>query len=721
MDDPPQAAATAPETLGSRIGSTLANPQNYPALVRPAVQAVRGLGGMYDEVQGALTPPAAVQPSGPGGSWSDVNEAQQQANEGAYNNAQTKLAFDTFMSMVGANLPFRESGTIGVAGGAGRRPQAVQAPSAPQPDAAATAGAAAPPQPRTGTVVPGGISQEGSPGLGPQGMGTVPRGTGLSSVDYRELPPEQSHIFKQAVAESKAASPYGSAVTLHPDYSGMRTFLAPDNRSGFALNGDEVVSVFRHPASPHANAAWPMMERAIAEGGRRLDAYDPKLPEIYSKSGFNAVSRVPFDPQQAPADWNQALQGQPDVVAMVHDPAHWRGPYAPGAGQAAPDYEAMINKQRAVAASNRQQQVLNEPQRMAHPGIYKHPVDIAREAQARVAPEHPALKQLFGVNRQDLWEMSGRGARPGGLAPQYPTTAGTENYAAQNVMTPANAQRLVDALGESYKHAPDLIPGMQAWYVMDPLYQRYVRMFGPEEGLRRYQQSNTAMAMHSPASDVDTEINRGTAANMMQQQGRLADYIKYGGLKQTERGPDFPAELRDVVGHPYHSTSQAGPYARYVQTGEVNMSQPKVPLYIQASGPPGARQTSRAVPDAHIARSIGMADVRKTAQPGVSMKTGEYTPIGPWYEQQVAQPLGLQAVPAQGHQWGLFAPQTGVETPIGAPKLEIMARRAWERAQKLGIDPNVLMDRVMQGKEHLVRGGAAARALAVARRPSAHP
>ena len=205
----------------------------------------------------------------------------------------------------------------------------------------------------------------------------------------------------------------------------------------------------------------------------------------------------------------------------------------------------------------------------------------------------------------------------------------------------------------------------------------------------------------------------------MQQQGKLADYVKYGGLGPAQRGRDFPPELQDVRGHPYHSTSQAGPYARYIQSGKVDMSQPKVPLYIQASGPPGARQTSRAVPDAHITRSSGMSDVRKTSNPGASMKTGEYTPFGPWYEKQVAQPLGLEAVPAQAQQWGLFGPQTGVNTPIGAPKFECAASGG--ESAEAGIDPNVLLDRVMQGKEHLVRGGSVGRALVVARRQGLHP
>jgi hypothetical protein len=242
---------------------------------------------------------------------------------------------------------------------------------------------------------------------------------------------------------------------------------------------------------------------------------------------------------------------------------------------------------------------------------------------------------------------------------------------------------------------------MGAWYVMDPAYQRLEQLVGPAEAARRYTQFNTLGSMASPASDVLTEINRGTAANMMATAGRFPEFVKYGGMAAAKRGPDFPAELADVIGHPYHSTSQAGPMARYLETGQVEMSQPKVPLYIQASGVPQTGfQTALPVPDAHFTRAIGMADVRRAANPGVSMKTPEYAQTGPWFASEVARPMGVEAVPAQAQTWGVFAPQTGVETEIGAPKLELLAGSIARRAARLGIDPAALRDAVLMGGGH---------------------
>jgi len=50
--------------------------------------------------------------------------------------------------------------------------------------------------------------------------------------------------------------------------------------------------------------------------------------------------------------------------------------------------------------------------------------------------------------------------------------------------------------------------------------------------------------------------------------------------------------------------------------------------------------------------------------------------------------------------WGAFSPQTGVDTPIGAPKLELFSQRIWERAKQLGVDPKLLRDQVLRGEQH---------------------
>ena len=66
---------------------------------------------------------------------------------------------------------------------------------------------------------------------------------------------------------------------------------------------------------------------------------------------------------------------------------------------------------------------------------------------------------------------------------------------------------------------------------------------------------------------------------------------------------------------------------------------------------------------------------------------------------------------------GCFRPQTGVDTPIGAPKLELLSQAIWERAQRLGVDLMKPRDDVALGRGHavlpfMVGGGSVLGALA---------
>ena len=348
---------------------------------------------------------------------------------------------------------------------------------------------------------------------------------------------------------------------------------------------------------------------------------------------------------------------------------------------------------------------IQNPVRVANPGVYKRPDVIAAEAAARVEPEHPALKQLFGVTRQDLYDISQQGTRQGNMTPDLwqPTRPGRPNEAALAVMNPANEQRLIDTLGEARKYE-GLEKGMVPWYVMDPLYQRMAKLVGPERAAQEYRDFNMSMTPFSAGSSVPSEINRGTAANMMRKRGEYDVFQQYGGLAAKERDvPGYPEILRDVNGIMGH-LNQANPVQRYMETGHhgYGKDQVKINLYSGASGVPETGfQTTGAVPDAHFTRALGVPDAR-TVPSGFNDYMGgtEYRQIGPWYRQKIADPLGIEAVPAQALMWGTYGPQTGVKTKIGAGKLELMSKQMWERAQKLGVDPYDFRDAVLRGEQH---------------------
>jgi hypothetical protein len=131
--------------------------------------------------------------------------------------------------------------------------------------------------------------------------------------------------FRQAIQASKNKSKFGAAVYVYDeaDYANMRLFISEDGKSGFALKGNDIVSVF----SGLKGAANSMLQLAVDEGGRKLDAFDTVLPEIYADNGFKVVARVGWNDEYSPEGWDKAAfsnfnNGEPDVVFMVYDPAN---------------------------------------------------------------------------------------------------------------------------------------------------------------------------------------------------------------------------------------------------------------------------------------------------------------------------------------------------------------------------------------------------------------
>ena len=371
----------------------------------------------------------------------------------------------------------------------------------------------------------------------------------------------------------------------------------------------------------------------------------------------------------------------------------------------------------APAGITKRQATVVNPERIAYPGIYSNPRELVQEAANRVAAESPLLKQLFGVTREDLFDISQQGTRAGNITDvPFKTAANPKGAAhASQVMNPRNVQRLQDIVAEA-KQQPELYKGMASWYTMDPLYKRFVDIYGPDRAIGEYNKFNTLTGMSSPGSEVLTELNRGTAANMMDTAGRFAEFRKYGGLPEGKRKSDFPPELAGVTGHPYHKTAQSGPMEKYLETGLLNMGSAKVPSYIHASGVPETGfQTQWPVGDAHWSRLVGLPDVRgattkkgKESVPNASASVPEMVSLGPWFNQRIAQPMGMEAVPAQAVIWGAGSGATGVTSPIGAPKLELLAQQIGETARRLNITPEAARDLIIRGQAYaggITKGG----------------
>jgi hypothetical protein len=174
--------------------------------------------------------------------------------------------------------------------------------------------------------------------------------TGNGPVLFELEPsPAAAQAFSAAIRASKENNAHGAAVYVYGDYAGMRMFLTEDHLAGIALKGDDTVSVFNTRGSPHKKAGVHLVRLAVQLGGRRLDAFDTVLPEIYAQAGFSVAARLPWDESQAPEGWDKAVferwnNGTPDVVFMAYTGR--TGTYEQGEGPYAVDYDDAVRLQR---------------------------------------------------------------------------------------------------------------------------------------------------------------------------------------------------------------------------------------------------------------------------------------------------------------------------------------------------------------------------------------
>ena len=156
---------------------------------------------------------------------------------------------------------------------------------------------------------------------------------GVSTPVFQELQKteENAQKFYDSISAAKQSSKAGAAVLLYDvaDYEGMRLFLTEDGFTGFALKEDgDIVSVFNNPAAKRPFASISMLQLAIQEGGRKLDAFDTILPHLYAQNGMTVASRLKFSENQKPDNWDYDTfsafnGGSPDVVMMVFNPESW--------------------------------------------------------------------------------------------------------------------------------------------------------------------------------------------------------------------------------------------------------------------------------------------------------------------------------------------------------------------------------------------------------------
>lgn len=156
----------------------------------------------------------------------------------------------------------------------------------------------------------------------------------VSAPDFLELSQtkENAAKFRAAISDAKKENSHGAAVYVYDeaDYVGMRLFTTEDQGAGFALKGNDIVSVFNRSSSPYKGVSIPIVQLAIQLGGRKLDGFDTVLPNLYAQGGMTVVARTKFSDLDGikPSDWDENTfvnfnGGKPDVVFMVFNPSNW--------------------------------------------------------------------------------------------------------------------------------------------------------------------------------------------------------------------------------------------------------------------------------------------------------------------------------------------------------------------------------------------------------------
>jgi len=348
---------------------------------------------------------------------------------------------------------------------------------------------------------------------------------------------------------------------------------------------------------------------------------------------------------------------------------------------------------------------VKNPTQSKFPGIYDDPKEIMNRLGAG-APESPHMKDIFGVTRKDLHDAT---LARGDVEPKTPipgiTPKGKGSMHALRVMTPENAERIRSTIQAYKEHDPSGYHGMVGWYEMDPMFKSIKKILGGDADRAGdvYHKLNSYTSYASPMSSVDPEIRRGTAAATMAAEGNFGKFEKHGG-KPNDKAPSVLKSKNFELGnegHAMHSTAHAGAMTRFNEYGEEARAV-KTGTYRRSSDAPSRlgseHQNTVPVGDSHWSRGVGLADVRGAAAFEGSAEGPEMKVLAPWYHDQIARhhDIDLPSTSAQAVQWGALSKETGVDSPVGAPKLEIWANQIASAAERAGIKPKEMWQRIVK-------------------------
>lgn len=185
----------------------------------------------------------------------------------------------------------------------------------------------------TGPYTRGTVSTDGRDGLLTFSPDTTARtmyqSAGLGVPAIRQVPSTTATSFVNDMQTIMGQNKTAAQVEIKsPEELANYRLFRTDAGSGFAIKPDgDIISVFASPRETRGSS-YAMMQAAVQAGGRKLDAFDTYLPDIYQRVGFRPVARIPWNDQFAPPNWNKDVfraynNGEPDIMFFVHDPKYF--------------------------------------------------------------------------------------------------------------------------------------------------------------------------------------------------------------------------------------------------------------------------------------------------------------------------------------------------------------------------------------------------------------
>ena len=130
---------------------------------------------------------------------------------------------------------------------------------------------------------------------------------------------ESNEEFSQTIANARNTTPERDRWRVDAkspeDYEGSKKFISQHGACVAVTPDSDIVSVC---CPTKKETGHMLLKLAVANGGKKLDAFGPKLYNFYTRNGFEPVSCTDFDEQYAPDGWKKGVDKKEPIVFYLY-------------------------------------------------------------------------------------------------------------------------------------------------------------------------------------------------------------------------------------------------------------------------------------------------------------------------------------------------------------------------------------------------------------------